>query len=457
MKEKNILVSMCLMLSMGITSVEAGAGARWRSWIDQQAEFPIGAWSYAWAMYNTPDDPPQSWYNLYEDAGLNMIQIHANQRAKQKAAGLNAVYGTWDGYHYPEKASAFNSALSLAADPANNVSMFLLKDDLAKYDESRYNDYYDQYDAINAIVNGDIYDLPSSVAVQIDFLPNWAVPASRFGVPYETMVSDGVYRCNPTISAHCNYPITFDSCGSIQDYFENLEVQRDNSYDVKGNTGAGTFALIGFTEYDRAGAVPRARNRQATLAECRWMLNTQLAYGAKGVWWYFFEKKKAGMEDFGDGFIKWDGSNHVKTSMYEPLKTLNGKIKNWVKLLELKSSKVCFAKGGYSMPEIRNEYAYGDMTDYFDIVNLPHQGALVAKLDHHHASKWVYIMVVNMDKGYARNFTLDFRDDLDVIWFLSKNDGYFYEVPNMTHTGEWYRRVDRLDPGDARLYALKRP
>lgn len=471
---QNFMKTLILIISFVFciipTVSHAGAGARFVAWTNTIDEFPIGGWSFVWER-----GFGQSWFDEYAAANLNMLQINAlTQLNYTKAAGLNAVVGSWD--KWAEDYKTYNQELidvrTLASDANNHISIFLLKDDLPRYEYTGnpWTNYYDQYDGINHVANYHIYSLPSNVMTEDNFIPCWA-DVSMYGKTYWTLVDEGLLRCNPTVSAHCNYPILLDG-STASDYGSQLLGWRNRSYDVVGNSGAGVFGIVSLVSYNPGGGYPRP-NREATVTDARWQVNMQLAYGAKGIWWYFYQKKPSGMDAFGDGYLDL---NDQQTSLYSMCAAINAQTLNWGRTLDglnsgqtapLKTIKTTHIKNsGGGMPSGCVEYAYGDASTYFDFqVDSTHTtgGVCVGYFNWPWSSKWIYVMVVNMQHGtgtqsaYTRNITCKFKDTLVSKGYISPTDGNYYDLSLPAPSGGWHTQTYSVLGGDAIFFALQKP
>ncbi|WP_162144475.1 T9SS type A sorting domain-containing protein [Aquimarina latercula] len=433
-------------------------GERFKKWIDAQEEFPIGAWSFAWRTSKT-----QSWFDTYAEANLNMIQVDTNQLKFTKAAGLNAVLGTWDEYFLPSNRSSLENAIKLANDSANRISIFILKDDAPNFKKHQFHHYYHQYDFINWVVNKEIYPkLPSRVITQINFLPNWAVPESRFKVPYNTLVDQGLERCNPSVVGYSHYPTLKSSDNATSpSYFNNLELFRNRSYDLVGNRGPGIFGFISLVEWTGGGADSQD-TRKSSETDCRWQVNMHLAYGAKGLWWYNYQIKEKDKDNFGNGML--EHTTNKKTDLYKIVKDINQTVLNWGdKLMDLESTSVSFMKnknGG--IPRGVREYKLGDVSSDFDVSG--DGGICIARFDYPWNSEWYNIMVVNMQHGgnnydqtiFNQKVICKFSDKLAHRRQINPDNGKDEEIQFDTYRNGWFEKEFELKGGEALFFTVKK-
>jgi len=454
----NINKAILLIIICFVSHGYGQTGERFKKWIDEQEEFPIGAWSFAWRTNKT-----QSWFDTYAEANLNMIQVDESQLKYTKAAGLNAVLGTWDEYFLPSNKPALKNAIELAKDPANRISIFILKDDAPNFKKHQFHHYYHQYDFINWVVNKEIYPkLPSRVITQINFLPNWAVPESRFKVPYNTLVDQGLERCNPSVVGYSHYPTLKSSDNATSpSYFNNLELFRNRSYDLVGNRGPGIFGFISLVEWT-GGGVDSQDTRNSSETDCRWQVNMHLAYGAKGLWWYNYQIKESDKDNFGNGML--EHTTNIKTDLYQIVKDINQTVLNWGgKLMDLESTNVSFMKnknGG--IPGGVREYKLGDVSSDFDVSG--DGGICIARFDYPWNSEWYNIMVVNMQHGgnnydqtiFNQKVICKFSDRLAHRRQINPDNGKDEEILFDTYSKGWFEKEFTLKGGEALFFTVKK-
>ncbi len=465
------MCSLSLVLCLSMTSsgflvvLSANAednGTRFYKWMGAQTEFPIGAWCYVSGQTQN-----QAWFDTYKAANLNVIQANVNQLVYTKAAGLNVAVGTWDNYMWdyndydPSKTAALTNAIALANNPSNRITIFLIKDDLPAY-KAPYTSYYSQYDALNHIINAHIYpNTPSNVMVQTDFLPIW----SELGQPYWPLMDTILSNVNSSAIAHCNYPVLRDPLpqGSTStNYFEQLEGFRDRTRGGLGDPAKspGLFALVSLVSYS-GGSYP---NRQASVSDARWQVFCQLAYGAKGLWWYNYQRKPSGMEAFGDGYVDINGN---KTTLYAMCSNINYKVRNWGMVLKnpnLTPTAVSFIPNSQSGPPAGvDTYQYGDAGGYFDVISAD-GGVCISKFDFAWDSDWHYVMVVNMQHGgdyynqnnFTRTVTCRFAKRLLTKGYVNDDNGVITSLNLPSAIKNWYTVNFTIPGGDARLFALKK-
>jgi len=299
--------------SMGDVDVRSAASERWREWRTGRKEFPLAAWSYFHRYAGTEQE-----YRMYRNAGLNFVQAPEKQAANARAAGLGLVLGAFRDVH--ESADELAALVKFANEHPEGAVAYSLKDEPVPAD----------YPAL-AKSMAYIYAHDTTGALPIiDFRPNWAVPYKRWNMTYETCFERYVDEVNPPVLLNCHYPLKRD--GSTRPiYYANIEYFRRVA--LRKNIGLMGFIQITAHTFENVSEIDY---RAPSESDLNWMVNSYLAYGAQGLWYYNWRIKD---KRFSEGLV--DGENGRPTALYPMVKKVNARVKALGDtLLKLKSRVV---------------------------------------------------------------------------------------------------------------------
>jgi hypothetical protein len=226
----------------------------WQQWIERQKRLPVGAWAYDDALN---DD---SLLARYTAAGFTIVpKAHWTQGAvlpTDCSAALDL------GLSADRSADGMKQLISSGPPPA----LVLLGQELTP---DQFKATGAQADAINIASGGAALPLNS-------LLPNWYVYFDRLNITYEQYVEQFIAQAKPEALMAVELPLMADGTDRTF-YYDELAVLRRESMEH----GIGLFGIV-----QAVGHGPRYR--QPSASDLRWQVYSYLAYGAKGLWYYFF-------------------------------------------------------------------------------------------------------------------------------------------------------------------------
>ncbi len=351
-------------------NVKTLATQKWHAWRKKQSQFPSAAWSYFNNYSGSQDE-----YQVYKDAGLNLVQSpYAQCNTATNVTGLNLLLGSWESiWKDPVKLTHY---IDYPVPGSQQVAGYLL------YDEPPATSFPQLAAAAEMIYRLDDKDaLPI-----IDHLPNWAVEYDRFGLGatngtfYETYINKFMEDVSPCVMLNCHYPVLADGSDRPQ-YYDNIEFFRRLA--LKYDIGLMGFALVnGHTPY-----------REPSESDLNWMVYSYLAYGAQGMFYYNYRI----MPDsrFAEGLVTY--SNGTPRTTYYMAQTLNaGLDKLWPVLKQLKSTAVFHT--GTTVPAGTVKYTNGASAA---IATFTGTNCILGEFVNwdHRADDSLYVMVVNKNHG----------------------------------------------------------
>ncbi len=350
------------------------ASRRWHQWRTSRKEFPLMAWSY-FSRYSGSTQE----YQVYKDAGLNMVQAPAPQMEHACEAGLDLMVGAFRDVH--EDMDELAEMVDFANTHSGKVTVYSLKDEPIPEDLpvlAHAVDYIYSHDTAGA--------LPI-----IDFRPDWAVP-DRWGISYETFCRRFVKEVHPPVMLNCHYPIKRDGT-TRSSYYSNIEYFRHLA--LQNDIGLMGFILVTAHTFENNREIDY---RAPSESDLNWMVNTYLAYGAQGLWYYNWR-----IEDlrFSEGLV--DGPTGEPTALYPMVQQVNGRVKALGRtLMKLKSQMVLHTDE--VVPEGTTRYAPGMIQGIYDFNG---KSFIVSQFYNQDdpADKAVYLMIVN--KLHAANTASD--------------------------------------------------
>lgn len=395
MRSTLIVVLTVLMLAFSVgqcwgeESVSELAQKRWNDWRLSRTEYPFAAWSYF-----TRYAGDVAGYELYRDAGLNMVQAPLTQRTNAAEAGLNLLLGSWEGLQ--QSPFLLEIYITQYSGPGSRVAGYML------YDEP----HVDLFPMLGVAVET-IYRKGSSTTLPIiTLLPNWAVDWSRFKMTYSQYVRHFVNTVHPAVLLHTHYPLLADGTDR-REYYANLELFRTEAE----LAGIGMMGFVLVTSHQLY--------RVPTEADIRWQVNSLLAYGAKGIWYYNY---RIGDDRFGEGLITH--TEGAPTERYVIVQQINEEVQRIGKLLlSLHSTVVVHADD--IIPTGTQRYAPGSLKG---VATFDGEAFLIGQFKHLDVpSDDVYMMIVNKEHlpsqklENAASFTL--TSDYKSVWAYSYATG----------------------------------
>lgn len=383
--------------SLDFSATTSEAPDHWREWRQSQQEFPVAAWSY-WINY--PATTAQ--YQIYADAGMNMVQAPLGSYFNSRAAGLKGWIGSWENLALdPQKLAAY---IDYPSQDHDGVTGYML------FDEPEP----DRFASLAAAVQT-IYDTDTRGAIpMITLLPNWAWESnsrrtSTWG-SYRNYVESFADTVKPPVLAATTYPVLADGTDRT-DYYSNLELIREVSLDR--NIGMMGFVLnTGLTLY-----------RDPSESDLRWQVYSNLAYGAKGIWWYNYRIEPS--NGFRSGMI--DHATGEPTPVYGQVQAINAELAAIGREL-LKLQSVGVYHTGASLPSGTSPFwVGGEPGDLSALNNVVGNDFLIGEFvnDDDLTDTSAYLMLVN--KRHGAGLTSDVPLIANKIAFtVDSQYGYVY-------------------------------
>ncbi len=313
--------------------VKTLASERWHAWRKSRDRFPLAAWSY-FSRYIGDEAE----YQMYADAGLNMVQAPYNQTTAAMATGTDVLFGSWESiWKDPAKLSHY---IDYPETHSQQVAGYLL------YDEP-HSDYFDEL----ALSSEQVYRLDERDALPIiDMLPNYGVEYDRFGLGngggthyqayYETYIGKFVEDVSPCVMINSHYPIMYNGVDRPH-FYMNVEYFRELA--LEHDIGLMGFALVN----------KHWNYREPSESDLNWMVYSYLAYGAQGLFYYNY---RIGDSGFGEGLVTHaDGTPHTTYCMAQAVNAELDQL--WPVLRQLKSTAVFHT--GETVPEDTTPYTAG--------------------------------------------------------------------------------------------------
>jgi hypothetical protein len=145
----------------------------------------------------------------------------------------------------------------------------------------------------------------------INLYPTYASKKQLGWADYEQYVDEYLRVVGPRILSYDHYPFMLDGTDRA-DYFLNLEIIRRQG--IKHKTPFVTTPM----------SLPHIAYRDPTEAELRWQVNTSLAYGARGIFWFTYTTPPFEFRtDPHNALIAPDGTRDRK---YWQIKQINGEL-----------------------------------------------------------------------------------------------------------------------------------
>ncbi len=353
----------------GMVHLSEIATQRWHAWRKSRKEYPLAAWSY---FHGKLHQGTKEEFELYRSAGLNMVQAPEKYAENVFAAGLGLIVGAFCDVH--NDAKELSALVEFANSHPGKVVAYSLKD------EPKPEDYPAVARAMAYVYAHD----RNGVLPIIDFRPNWAVPYRRWKMSYETCFERFVDDVAPPVLLNCHYPLMRD--GTTRPvYYSNIEYFRR----IALKNDIGLMGFIQLTAHTNPQSKGMMDYRSPSESDLNWMVNTYLAYGAQGLWYYNWRIN--GGENWGDGLL--DGPTGKPTRLYPMVQKMNKRIVALGKLLiKLKSKRVTHSDD--IVPEGTTRYAQGTIAG---IENFKGDSFIVSQFYNQDDPKdnAVYLMIVN--------------------------------------------------------------
>ncbi|MFZ9681914.1 MAG: hypothetical protein ACO3DQ_01715 [Cephaloticoccus sp.] len=359
--------------------LDPNASARWDRWRQSRTTFPLAAWGYFHRYAATFEE-----YATYRAAGLTLVMAPLGSAEHAEAAGLDPVLGLWqDDGHYAElycHPDRLGAHLAFARAKLNRCAGYMLAD------EPRFGG-----PCIAELAPGfrEIYARDDQALPMVNLMTYPYTMGGGFG----RYVEDVIRANHPPFLVADSYVLFADGSSNDDQFYANTEVVRQKAR--QAGIGFMGFALV--TGHRRR--FPEHGFRTASESDLQWQVNTLLAYGAHGIWYYNY---RIGGEGFDEALVTHTGG--VPAPIYARVRSLNESILAQSSLiLALTSTGVWHVRGDEDcLPEYACPYADGVIGG---LTALEGTGLVIGEFTHDAEPNARYLMVVN--KRHAADATVD--------------------------------------------------
>jgi hypothetical protein len=358
---------------------DKNARERWTRWRNDRDTFPLAAWGYFHRYAATVAE-----YTLYRDAGLMLVMTPTDSAERAETAGLDPVIGLWQDngdyaelYKHPDRLDAH---LRFAREKLHRCAGYMLAD------EPRFNG-----PGIAELAPGfqEIYSRDSSALPMVNLMTY----AYNMGGGFSRYIEDVIRINHPPFLVADSYVLYADGTSNDDQFYANTEIVRQKA--LQAGIGFMGFALV--TGHRRR--FPEHSFRTASESDLHWQVNTLLAYGAQGIWYYNY---RIGGEGFDEAFV-----THVEgkpTASFERIRKLNRGILAQSKLLlSLQSKAIYHVRADEDfLPEFGVAYHDGCIDG---LLALEGSGLLIGELVGPASDR--YLMIVNKRHAANRDVTAE--------------------------------------------------
>lgn len=349
------------------------ARERWRRWRDARSTFPLAAWGYFHRYAATLEE-----YAVYRAAGLTLVMAPMGSAERAEAAGLDPVLGLWQDegeyaelYKHPDR---LETHLQFAREKLHRCAGYMLAD------EPRFNG-----PGIAELAPGfeEIYARDSAALPMVNLMTY----AYDMGGGFGTYIEDVIRANHPPFLVADSYVLFADGRSNDDQFYANTEIVRQKA--LQAGIGFMGFALV--TGHQRR--FPEHSFRTASESDLHWQVNTLLAYGAQGIWYYNY---RIGGEGFDEAFVTH--TEGTPTASYQRIADLNrGILAHSQLLLSLQSKAIYHVSADEDfLPEFSVAHHDGCIDG---LVALAGSGLLIGELVGAGSDR--YLMIVN--KRHAAN------------------------------------------------------
>ncbi len=273
-KISDSLKCMCMGVKREKRIYDKRASERWHRWVASQKEFPTVAWGYFQRYKGTVEE-----YKVYRDANLSIVIAPVSSERNAAKVGLETLIGHWgedDRYlklHYhPEKLVQFVEY----GKAHKSVTGYLLSDEAKSKEE-----FVKLGDAFKYIYENDTRNLPINTLMSYPF---------SIGGGFEKYIETYMRIVKPAVLLTTGYVLYKDGVTNENRFYAINEVLREKA--LEGDIGHMGFVLV----------TKHGPYRQASESDLYWQVNSLLAYGAKGIWYYNYRIKPSG--SYSDGLVR---------------------------------------------------------------------------------------------------------------------------------------------------------
>jgi len=270
-----ILALLCLCSSAPAveskTDTATNASEHWSRWVQGQDAFPVGAWTPG-----STTTPGSELRQRYLDAGFTLMPVSADTPEQDIDARAVPVI-TWD---RKADTSAEQVLPTLAAlKGAHRAAVAFLGQEIEP----------GSFQSLGT-THQTIYQDPDTQTVLplASLFPNWFLHFGRYHMTYQRYVQYYIKRAQPAALMTTHFALLGNGTDRLW-FYDNLETLRRHSLDA----GIGLIGQVQSVGHGK-------RYRTPSDSDIRWQVNSYIAYGAKGLWHYYFS---LGQEASTDGLF----------------------------------------------------------------------------------------------------------------------------------------------------------
>lgn len=237
--------------------------------------FPIMTW--------VPPALTEKQIGWYKEAGFNVMFIRLDEEAYQKLKkywnGNWILFGGWNPKDYN-----YIKMCDFHAEDPNRIG-FLLGDEP---NVSEIDEYVEQYSYLRS-------KHPNNICI-VNAFPSY-VSQTRLGGTFRFYIDKYFEKLNPRYSSLDHYPCNrFNNDSSS--YYHDLEIMRETAKNYNSK-------VFGFVQLYSSNTF-----RDISESDLAWQVNSLLAYGCKGLWYFYFRHPIPGINEL-------TGKETLKTKKYE--------------------------------------------------------------------------------------------------------------------------------------------
>ncbi|MBI4405769.1 MAG: hypothetical protein HY537_16545, partial [Deltaproteobacteria bacterium] len=232
-------------------------------------------------------------------------------------------------------------------------------------------------------------------------MPIYATPYQLQSVTYERYVREYVNHMKPAVLSWDHYPFRRQS----RNYFENLDVMINHAK-IHGSRPWHIIEGVGWSG-----------KPDPTEEQLRWQIYTSLAYGVKGIL-YFFYWPLEGKDWEGHGIVDKNGQPR---SPYYTIKRMNGELSRVGKhLLPLRSDGVYHVG---ALPGSAKPLPSGFLIEF-----PKPQELVVGYFEPESGPQFKYVMVANKYHDKAQTIIASVNEQVTDVWAVDSHSGHFEPV-----------------------------
>ena len=260
------LLVLCVISTANQAKAEPGdkASRQWSNWVESQDAFPVGAWVLPGTEAAFTGEAKQR----YLDAGFTLLPVPGGD-AKTQPAGAGVPVAVWDRKAELAAETVLPQLMQLLSGNGSAVAFLGQEAEPGSFEQL-------------AKIHSEIYQLSSDgdVLPLGSLFPNWYMHFGRHNMTYERYVEHYIKKAKPAALMATHFALLSDGSDRLW-FYDNLETLRRQGLDA----GIGLFGQVQSAGHGQ-------RYREPSASDIRWQVNSYIAYGAKGVWHYYYSIDK---------------------------------------------------------------------------------------------------------------------------------------------------------------------